>query len=130
MNILGYNYKHNKSPKFSKWVSMNNQTWTFWQDYFLHMWHAHKARHFEPIEHNFLVKWLKIWVLYLVALSFKISKLWHFCLIFFFIKFIQWTCTFIEWGMLLLNKKFEINSMTLCIPFASFKIKVQFRHLI
>jgi hypothetical protein len=31
----------------------------YWQDYFLHMWPATKARHFEPIEHNFLSNGLK-----------------------------------------------------------------------
>ncbi len=39
----------------------------FGQDNFLHMWPTLKARHFEPIEHNFFVKWLKKWVLCLVG---------------------------------------------------------------
>jgi hypothetical protein len=31
----------------------------FWQDYFLYMWPAPTAKHFEPIEHNYFAKWLK-----------------------------------------------------------------------
>jgi hypothetical protein len=34
----------------------------------------------------------------------------------FFIKSIQWICIFIAGGTFLLYKKFEINYMTLCIP--------------
>jgi len=34
---------------------MNNKTFFFWQDYFLHIWTKHEARHFEFIEHNFFV---------------------------------------------------------------------------
>jgi hypothetical protein len=48
------------------------------------------------------------------------SSFWNFCMIWFFIKFIQWTCTFIKRGMFLLYKKIEINYMTLCIPFDYF----------
>jgi hypothetical protein len=109
-----------KIPNEFQWKTK----YVFWQNYFLHMWHAPKVRHFEPIEHNYFVKWLKTWVLCLVTLSFKISKLWYFCMIWFFIKFIQWTCIFIEGGMFLLYKKFEINCMTLCIPFDPFSLKV------
>jgi len=36
----------------------------------------------------------------------------------------QWTCTFIEGGMFLLYKMFEMNCMILCLPFD------YFRHLI
>jgi hypothetical protein len=46
-----------------------------------------------------------------------------------FIKFIQWTCTFIEGGMVLLYKKIEINCMVLCLPFDLF-FKMYFIHLI
>jgi hypothetical protein len=108
-------------------IPKNEFQWTtkhvFWQDYFLHMWPTLKARHFDPIEHNFFVKWLKKWVLFLVVFSFKISRFWNLCVIWFLIKFIYWTCPFIEGGMFFLYKKFEINYMTLCIPFDSFKRK-------
>jgi hypothetical protein len=60
---------------------------------------------------------------------FKISKIWIFYVIWFFIKFIQWTYIFIERGMILLYKKFEINCMILRIPFDSLK-KKQFKHFI
>jgi hypothetical protein len=30
----------------------------FWQYFFLHMWLALQTKHFEPIEHNFFIKWL------------------------------------------------------------------------
>jgi len=116
--FIARNAKNHK--KFPKWVSMDNQT-CFLQDYFLHMWLALKTRHFE---HNFFVKWLKYWIFCFVALFFKISKLWKFCMIWFFISFIQWTCTFIKGGMVLLYKKIEINCMTLCIPFNSLKKNV------
>jgi len=100
--------------------SQNGFQWTtkhvFWQDYFLHMWPARKARHFE---HNFFVKWLRYWVFFFVTLFFKISRLWKFCMIWFSIKFIQWTCTFIKGAWFLLYNKIEINCMTLCIPFDS-----------
>jgi len=76
----------------------------FWQDYVLHMWLASTAKHFEPIEHYFFIKWFKKWILCLaMALSFKILKLWIFCTIWFFIKFIQWICTFIEGAYLSLK---------------------------
>jgi len=43
--------------------SQNEFQWTtepiFCQDYFLHMWFAFKAKHFEPIEHIIFIKWLK-----------------------------------------------------------------------
>jgi hypothetical protein len=51
-----------KMQKISKWVSMDNQTF-FWHVYFIHMWLTPKAKHFELIEHNFFIKWLKKWVL-------------------------------------------------------------------
>jgi hypothetical protein len=44
-------------------------------------------------------------------------------MIWFFIKFIQWTCAFIEGGKFLLYKKIGINCMILCIPFDSLKKK-------
>jgi len=47
----------------------------------------------------------------------KFQRLWNFCMIWFFMKFIQWTCTLIEGGMFLLYKKFEFNCMISCIPF-------------
>jgi hypothetical protein len=50
-------------------------------------------------------------------------------MIWFFIKFIQWTCTFIEGGMFLLYKNFEIDCMILCLPFDYFK-KMYFKNLI
>jgi hypothetical protein len=41
--------------------SQNEFQWTtkhvFWQDYFLHMRLASKAKYFKPIEHNFFIKW-------------------------------------------------------------------------
>jgi hypothetical protein len=120
--IFWFNAINVKNPQ----KSQNEFQWTtkhgFWQDYFLYMWPTSKARHFEPIEHIFFIKWFKKWVLSLVALSFKISRFWNwkFSFIWFFIKFIQWTCNFIEGGMFLLYKKIEINYMTLCIPFDSF----------
>jgi len=101
----------------------------FWQDYFLHMWPASKAKHFEPIEHKFLIKWFLKWIFCLAAFFFKLSRLRNFCMIWFFIKFIQWKCNFIERGMFLLHKKIEINCSTLCIPFDSLK-KKYFKHLI
>jgi len=64
-----------------------------------------------------IFKWFKKWVLCLVALSFKISRLWNFWMLWFFIKFIQGTCIFIEGGMFLLYKKFEIKCMILCLLF-------------
>jgi hypothetical protein len=63
-------------------------------------------------------------VLCFITLFFKISKLSHFFMIWFFIKFIQWTCILKERGFFLLYKKIEINCMTLCIPFNSFKKSV------
>jgi hypothetical protein len=59
-----------------------------------------------PLNIIFFIKWFKKWVLCsLIAFSFKISRLWNFWMIWFFIKFIQWTCTFIKGGMFLLYKK-------------------------
>jgi hypothetical protein len=44
-------------------LSFNGQPKMFFgKDYFLHMWFTPKARHFEPIEHNVIAKWLKKWV--------------------------------------------------------------------
>jgi hypothetical protein len=104
-------FRNVKNPQ----KSQNECQWTtkhvFWQDYFLQK---------KPIEHDCFVKWLKKWVLCLAALSLEISKLWHFCMIWFFIKLIQCTCTFIEGGMFLLYKKIEINCTTLYIPFDFF----------
>jgi hypothetical protein len=72
----------------------------------------------------------------------KISRLWNFCIIWLCIcllftilrsfgtKFFyrhqvhSMNMTFIEGGIILLYKKFEINCMTLCIPFDSFKKNV------
>ncbi len=125
MHILVYSHKCKKSQNEFQWTTKH----VFWQDYFLHMWLAPKAGNFEPIEHNFFVKWFLKWIFYLAALSFKISKLWHFFMIWFFIMFIQWTCTYIERGMFLLYKKFEINYMTLYIPFDYF-VKNAIRHFI
>jgi hypothetical protein len=51
-------------------------------------------------------------------------------MIWFFIKFIQWTCTFIEGGILFLYKKIEINCMILCLPFDYFFFQMHFKHLI
>ncbi len=42
-----------KMQKIPNWVSMNTKH-VFWQDDFLHMRLASKAKHFEPIEHKFL----------------------------------------------------------------------------
>jgi hypothetical protein len=50
-------------------------------------------------------------------------------IIWFFIKFIQWTCTFIKGGMFLFYTKFEINCMSLCMHFDSL-FKKNFKHLI
>jgi hypothetical protein len=111
--IFWFTVRNIENPK----KSQNEFQWTtkhvFWQNYFLYMWIAPKATHFEPIEQCFLVKW----VLCLTSLSFKLLELWHFCMIWFFIKFIQQTCIFIEQGMFLLYTKFEINCMILCISF-------------
>ncbi len=104
---------------------MDNQT-CFLARIFFYTCDLHlKARHFQPIEHNFFIKWLFKLVLRLVALSFKIPRLWNFYTIWFFIKVIQWTCTFIEGGMFLLYKKIEINCMILCPPFDYFSKNVQ-----
>jgi hypothetical protein len=111
--FIAKNEKSGKSQNEFQWTTKH----VFWQDYFLHIWPACKARHFE---HNFSIKWLKYWVYCLVALFFKISKLWKKFMIWFFIRFIQWTCIFIARGMFLLYKKIEINCMTLCILFYSF----------
>jgi hypothetical protein len=94
----------------------------FWQNYFVHIWPAPKAKHFEPIKHFFCQMVFK-WVLCIVALSFKKFKLRNFCMIWFFIKFIQRTCTFIRRGMFLLYKKNE-NYIVLSILFYSFFEKV------
>jgi hypothetical protein len=109
-----------KSRKFQNEFQRTTKH-VFWQDYFLHIWTTCKARHFE---HIVLVKWLKYWIFCLIALFFKISKLWKEIMIWFFIRFNQWTCIFIGRGMLLLYKKIEIDCMTLCIPFDSFKKNV------
>jgi hypothetical protein len=93
------------------------------------MWPTSKGKHFEPIEHFFLIKWFLKKVFYLTTLPTKISKLWNFCMIWFFIKFIQRTCTFIEGGIFLLYKRFEIYCMILCFPFYYF-FKNVLRHLI
>ncbi len=50
-----YNQKWKKSYNEFQWTTKH----VLWQDYFLHMWPTPKARHFEPIEHNFFVEWLK-----------------------------------------------------------------------
>jgi hypothetical protein len=104
--------------------SQNEFQWTikhvFWQNYFLHMWPTSKAIHFEPIEHNFFIKWLKKWVFCLAILSFKISRLQKICLIWVFHQVHPMNICFHRRGMLLLYKKFEINCMTLYICFDSF----------
>jgi hypothetical protein len=51
-------------------------------------------------------------------------------MIWFFIKFMQSTCTFIERPMFFLYKKLEINCMILCLPFDYLKKTMYFRHLI
>jgi len=91
------------------------------------MWPASKAIHFEPIEHIFFIKWFKKWIFYLVALLFKISK-WKFWMIWFFIKFIQWTCTFIKGGMLLLYKKIKSIIWFYAFLLITFK-KMYLKHL-
>jgi hypothetical protein len=47
-------------------------------------------------------------------------KTWNFYMIWVFVKFTQWTCTFIKGDMFLLYKFFEINYVTLCIPLITF----------
>jgi hypothetical protein len=49
-----------KTPRKSQNEFQRTTKHFFWQDYFLHMWPASKAKHFEPIEHNFLIKWFKM----------------------------------------------------------------------
>ncbi len=88
-----------------------------------HLMNSYSFNIIQPIEHYFFIKWFLKWVLCLVALSFKISRLWNCWMIWFFIKFIQWTYIFIEGDIFLLYKKFEINCMTLCLPFDYFKKK-------
>jgi hypothetical protein len=73
-----------------------------------------------PLNIIFLSKWFFKWVFCLVTLSFKISRLWHFCMIWIFIKFIQWTCTSIEKDIFLLYKSLKLIVWLLCIPFDSF----------
>ncbi len=106
------------AKKFKK--SQNEFQWTTKHFFGNFEGPALEAKHFEFIEYIFFVKWFKKWFFCLVAFSFKISRLWNFCMIWFFIKFIQWTCTFIERNMFLLYTNFEINCITLCIPFDSF----------
>jgi len=108
-----------KSQNEFQWIIKH----VFWQYYFLHMWPTSKTKHFWTHLTFFFIKWFKKWILCLVAFFFKISKLLNFCMIWFFIEFIQWTWTFIESDMFLLYKFFEINCMILCIPFDSLKKK-------
>jgi hypothetical protein len=127
--IFKFNAKNPINP-----INFQNEfQWTtkhvFWHVYFFHMWLAFKVRHFEPIEHNFFINFFLKWVLCLATLSFKISRFWNFWMIWFFHQVIQWTCLFIEGGMFLLYKKFEINCMILCLPFDYFK-NIFFKHLI
>jgi len=118
-----------KNPRKSQFMSFNWQPNIFWQYYFLHMCDAPKIRHFEPIEHNFWVKWFKKWVFCLAAFSCKISRFWNFCMNWFLIKFIQWTCNFIEGGIFLLYK--SLKSIVLLYAFLLIPLKkMQFRHLI
>jgi len=49
MHILVYNQKHKISQNEFQWTTKH----VFWQNYFMHMWPTPKAKHFEPIEHNF-----------------------------------------------------------------------------
>jgi hypothetical protein len=61
------------------WNSQNEFQWTtkhvFCKDYFLYMWPTPQVGDFEPIEHNFFIKWLRKSVLFLAALSFKFKTL-------------------------------------------------------
>ncbi len=58
-----------------------------------------------PLNITFFIKWFKKWVVCLVALSFKILRFKIFCMIWFFIKFIQWTCIFIKGGHVFVAQK-------------------------
>jgi hypothetical protein len=96
VSIFWFIVKNEKNAKNPKMIFNGQTKHVFWQDYFMHMWLAPKARHFEPIEHHCFAKWLKKWIHCLMALSFKISRFWNFCMIWVFIKFTQWTCIFIR----------------------------------
>jgi hypothetical protein len=77
--IFWFATKNAKNLKILKKKSFNEFYLTyFWQDYFLHMWLAPKAKHFEPIGHNVFAKWVFKWVFCLPTISFKISKFWNF----------------------------------------------------
>jgi hypothetical protein len=118
-----------KMHKIPKWVSMDNQTCCFGK-IISFMCDLHlNINILNPLNIYFLLNGFKKWILCLATLSLKISRLWNFCMIWYLIKFIQCTCIFIKGGMFFLYKKFEINCMTLCIPFDSLK-KRYFRHLI
>jgi hypothetical protein len=120
VSIFWFIAKNVKNPKkIPRWISIDNQTCFLTTLFPTHV-NAPKARHFELIEHNYLFQMVKILILCLVIVSFKISKLWIFFMIWFFIKFTCWTCIFIEGDMFLLHKKFEINCMTLWIHFDYF----------
>ncbi len=121
--IFWFNARNEKNPR----KSQNEFQWTtkhvFWQDYFLHMWLASKARHFKPIEH-FLIYQMVLKTSHLPCSPFLQNlKTLKFYMIWFFIKFIQWMCTFIKGDTFLLYKKFKINCMTLCILFNLFIFK-------
>jgi len=55
INILVYKLKHGKSQNEFQWIIKH----VFWQDYFLHMQHAPKARHLQPMFNIFLGQMLK-----------------------------------------------------------------------
>jgi hypothetical protein len=91
----------------------------FWQDNILHMWLAPKARHFEPIEHNYFCQMVKILNPLLCNPFFQNFK----TLKFVWLGFHQvhpMNIYFHKWGHVFVVQKFEINCMTLCIFFYSF----------
>jgi hypothetical protein len=80
------------------------------------------------IEHFFFIKWFKKWILCLVTLFFKISKLWKFWMNWFFIKFVQWTCTFIVHVFVVQKNWNQLHDLML--SFLLLFKKVYFKHLI
>jgi hypothetical protein len=54
--------------------------------YFLHMWHASKGSNFEPNGNKKVAKLFSKGIISFVAVCFKISRLWNFYVILFFIK--------------------------------------------
>jgi hypothetical protein len=112
INILVYKQQCKKCQNELLWITKH----VFWHNYFLNMWIILKAKSLKLSEYKQLAKWFKRKSFHLQPFPFKFQDFEIFIYDLVFIKFTQQTHICIEGNILLLDKRFQINYMILCIP--------------